>query len=240
MSLLELRGVGKSHRDGARERVVLREVSLELDAGELVVVWGLRRSGRSTLLRVACGIEPPDVGVVLFDGRDLAHDGERVLGDGIGYCQKVFRSSEDGRVVDEVMVGLLVRGVPSATARSRASAALERTGSERYAGLRVGELDAAEAVRVALARTLALRPRVLMIDEPVNGVDLMERDSILSLLRSLADEGIAVLASTGESTSLAGADRALSLGEGELRSSPLPELAPVVALRAPAMRQASR
>lgn len=239
MSLLALKGVGKRYADGLRERVALRDVSLELEAGELAVVWGLRRSGRSTLLRVACGIEAPSSGVVLFDGRNLSEDGEGVLGGGIGYCRKTFRSSEGRTVLDEVMVALLARGVPAAAARSRASTALERTGAERCGGLRLGELDSAEAVRVALARTLAVRPRMLAIDEPVNGVDLMERDSILSLLRSLTDEGIAVLASTGESTGLAGADRALSLSEGELRSGPAPELAPVLALRPSAVRQAS-
>jgi len=68
MSLLALEGVGKRYRDGARERIALREVSLALEAGELAAVWGLRRSGRSTLLRVAAGIEQPDEGVVRFDG----------------------------------------------------------------------------------------------------------------------------------------------------------------------------
>jgi ABC-type sugar transport system ATPase subunit len=239
MSLLALKGVSKRYADGPRERMVLREISLELEAGELSVVWGLRRSGRSTLLRIACGIEVPDAGTVRFDGRDLAEEGEGVLGSGIGYCQKTFRSAEGRAVLDEAMVGLLARGVPPAAARARATTALERAGAEQSAGLRLGELDYAEAVRVALARTLALRPRLLVIDEPVNGVELSERDGILSLLRSIADEGIAVLASTGESTSLAGADRALSLGEGELRSAPAPELAPVLALRPSAARQAN-
>ena len=68
-------------------------------------------------------------------------------------------------------------------------------------------LDEGESVRVAIARTLALEPALLVIDEPIRGVDLLERDGILALLRSLADEGIAVLASTAESTGLAGADR---------------------------------
>ncbi|HEV2973482.1 MAG TPA: ATP-binding cassette domain-containing protein [Solirubrobacteraceae bacterium] len=240
MSLLSLQGVNKRYTDGPRERVVLRDASLDVEAGELVVVWGLRRSGRSTLLRVASGIEAPDSGLVLFDGRDLAEDGEDVLGGGIGYCRKTLRSNEGATALDEIMVGLLARGVAPAAARSRARSALERTGAEHCDGARLGHLDSAEAVRVALARTLALRPRLLVIDEPVNGIDLMERDGILLLLRSLADQGMAVLASAGEPTALTGADRAVSLGAGELRAGPQPELAPVVALRrSPARRQIS-
>jgi ABC-type Mn2+/Zn2+ transport system ATPase subunit len=97
------------------------------------------------------------------------------------------------------------------------------------------ELDGAEGVRVALAQALVLEPALLVIDEPTVGVDLLERDPILALLRALADEGIAVLASTGEAAGCSGADRALSLSAGELHGSTEPELAPVVPLR----RQAS-
>ena len=80
MSLLELQRVAKRYRDGQLERVVLREVSLRIDDGELAIVWGLRGCGRSTLLRVAAGIEAPDAGAVSFDGHDLAGDGDDVLG----------------------------------------------------------------------------------------------------------------------------------------------------------------
>jgi ABC-type multidrug transport system ATPase subunit len=238
MSLLALKGVGKRYGEGSRERVVLRDVSLEMAPGELAVVWGLRRSGRSTLLRVAAGIEAPDAGVVRFEGRDLAHDSERVLGAGIGYCQRTSRPAEGQTVLDETTVALLARGVSPPAARTRARLALERTGSDAYAQMRLGELDCGEAVRVALARTLALGPRLLVVDEPVKGVDLLERDGILLLLRSLAADGIGVLASVGESTGLAGADRTFALGDGELRTGPTPELAPVVALRRSA-RQAA-
>ena len=239
MSLLELEGVHKRYTDESGERLVLRDVSLRADPGELVVVWGLRRSGRSTLLRVAAGIEPPDGGVVRFDGHDLAARGERLLGGGIGYCQKTLRFTDGQSALDHAMVGLLSRWVSPAAARSRALRALERTGAERCAEMTQRELSSAEAVRVALARTLALKPRLVMIDEPVKGVELIDRDPILSLLRSLADEGVAILASTGESTGLSEADRGLVLGDGELRGAPAARLTPVLPLRRGGERRAS-
>jgi predicted ABC-type transport system involved in lysophospholipase L1 biosynthesis ATPase subunit len=239
MTLLALEHVGKRCKDGTHERAVLREVSFELDSGELAVVWGLRRSGRSTLLRVAAGIEAPDTGLVRFQGQDLAGTGEEVLGDGIGYVQRTFPSADGRAALELVVVSLLAQGIPLAQARVRAREALERVGAERCATLRAGELDSAETVRVALARALAPRPRLLVVDEPTKGVDLLERDGILLLLRSLADEGLAVLASARESTALSGADRALALSEGELRGSATPELAPVLELRRAVGRQAS-
>lgn len=230
MSLLALEGVFK--RDEQRpDRVVLRDVSLELDAGELAVVWGLRCSGRSTLMRVAAGIEPPDEGVVRFDGHDLARHGERLLGHSLGYCHKTLGFADGQTALDHAMVGLLSRWMPTGEARARALRALERTGAEHCARMSRRELSAAECIRVALARTLALAPRLVVIDEPVKGVELTDRDSILALLRSLACEGLTVLASTGESTGLWQADRAMVIGSGELRSSEPADLAPVVPLQ---------
>jgi ABC-type sugar transport system ATPase subunit len=231
MTLLELDRVTRHARQGTRERVVLREVSLRLERGELLAIWGARRSGRSTLLRVAAGVDPPDKGVVRFAGRPLHAPGSDVLGSGIGYCQRTLRGSEAREVLDELMLAQLARGVPRSGAREKARAALERTGAERCAAHSVSELDSAETVRVAIARALTLSPSLLVIDEPTKGVDLLERDSILALLRSLANEGIAVLMSAGEATALSGADRALSLADGELRGSVAPELAEVVPLR---------
>lgn len=239
MTLLALEAVTKRYGGASRERIVLREVSLEVEAGELVAVWGLKGSGRSTLLRVAAGIESADGGVVRFEGRNVAEHGEDLLGGRIGYCERTFRCVEGQGVLDHVIVGLLAGGVFPRQARLRARSALERAGAERYAGQRLSALDVGESVRVAIARTLALEPALLVIDEPTRGVDLLERDGILELLRSLADEGVAVLASTAEATGLAGADRALALNEGELRGAPPAELASVLPLRRPALRRAT-
>jgi ABC-type ATPase involved in cell division len=231
VSLLALEQVRKRYGDATRGRLLLENLSLEIEPGELAAVWGLRRSGRSTLLRVAAGIERPDSGLVRFEGRDLADCDEDVLGEGIGYVQKTLRGAEAQSAVEEVMLCLLARGVSLSTARARACAALERTGAAQFAALAPRELDEAESVRVGIARTIVLGPRLLVIDEPVKGIGVLERDGVLLLLRSLADDGMAVLASAGESTGLSGADRALVLSDGKLRGSPRPELAPVLPLR---------
>ena len=229
-ALLELERVGKRYAQGRSERVVLDEVSLSVERGELVAIWGMRRSGRSTLLRIAAGVEPPDAGVVRFAGRDLSARSGEALGHGIGYCKRALRHGEGRVVLEELMLGPLARGVGSSTASARARAALARTGVAGCAGHGVGELDGAEAVRVSLARALVLDPSLLVIDEPVTGVDLLARDDVLSLLRSLADEGIAVLMTVGEATGLSGADRALRIGGGGLGGSVTPELAQVLPL----------
>jgi putative ABC transport system ATP-binding protein len=222
MSLLEIRRVSKARSRGSRRIEVLRDVSLELDAGEFVAVWGQRHSGRSTLLRVAAGIDLPDTGAVHFDGTEL-RPGATELGRGVGYCHVRLSVPTERAVTDTVRAGLLARGVAAPIAYSSAHKALERVGIERSGELVMGDLDGAEAVRVAIACALVLGPRVLVIDEPTKGVDLLERDKILLLVRSLANEGIAVLISDGDGSALSDADRSLTLADGELRGKATPE-----------------
>ena len=166
-----------------------------------------------------------------LDGDDLnGRGGERLRGQ-IRYCRKTYRATEGQLVVDRLITTQLTRGIRGPAARARAHDALERASAAHCATMRPGELDIAETVLVGIARALVHRPRLLVIDEPTLGVDLFERDRILSLLRSLADDGIAVLMSVGETTCLAGADRALSLADGELHGELAPpELAPVILL----------
>lgn len=235
MSLLALEGVHKRFRDHDRERQVLTDVTLEIDPGELVGVWGPRRSGRTTLLRIAAGLQAPDAGTVRFEGRDLANGHESALGAGIGYVRKTLRANEEQGVLAQVAAALLARGVPVDEARSGAREALARAGAGELTAMRVGELGGAEAMRVALARTLALSPALLVIDEPTVNVELAERDGILTLLREIARAGTAVLASSSAPEELAGFGRVLSLSEGRLRGPRSGTLAPVVALRARGM-----
>ena len=240
MSLLELERVSKryGHRQG--QRVALREVSLQIDTGELVAVWGRRRSGRSTLLRLAAGVEAPDEGVVRFAGRDLAAGGVEGCGGGVSFC----RSVHFVRVRVASFSTCCWYGCSRAASRpprrwGRHAAHWSGSAWSAARGLSPEELDEAEAVRVAIARSLACSPRLLVIDEPTKGVELLERDRILLLLRSLANEGIAVLMSVGEASCLAGVDRALTIGDGELHGRPNSELAPVLPLRRPAAGRVS-
>jgi ABC-type multidrug transport system ATPase subunit len=240
MALLELDHVSKRYRRGSRERLALGDVSLAVEAGELVSVWGMRGSGRSTLLRVAAGIELPDSGVVRFDGRTLFDGRRRLPSREIGFCLRALRPAEGRVVLEHATTGLLARGVRESVARERAREALRRTGVEECEMLEPAELSGGEAVRVAIARALAPGPRLLIVDEPTAGVEVEERDRLLALLRSLANEGIAVLASAGElSAGLAGADRALALRAGELHGESRAELATVVELHGPSVWRAT-
>jgi putative ABC transport system ATP-binding protein len=230
MALLEFDRVSKRYGRGAREQAVLRDLSLQIYAGEVMAIWGMRGSGRSTLIHLAAGVLHPSAGVVRFDGHDLATRRGHDLGGGIGFCQRTFRTTGDLRVKDQLIYNLRARGTPARDAEARTWRALERAGADRLASLTLADLDGTETARVMIARALILDPALLLIDEPLIGVDLLERDRILDLLRSLADEGIAVLTCNGDTAAFRGCDRALSLREGQLGGDPTPKLAPVLSL----------
>jgi ABC-type sugar transport system ATPase subunit len=231
MSLLSIQRVTKRYRRGRLERVAIRDVSLDIEPGELVGVWGTRRSGRSTLLRLAAGIEAPDEGAIEFEGTDLAGSRNRVLGRRIGYCQTGVAPAPRGLVVEHVAAGLLAQRSSPKQARRRGQEMLFRVGADRCGRLECHELDGAELARVAIATALLTAPALLVIDEPTAGVDQLERDPLLALLRSIANEGTAVLLSTGDAQGLSGVDRALTIDNGELRGDAKPEQAHVVPIR---------
>jgi ABC-type multidrug transport system ATPase subunit len=231
MSLLSIEHVRLFDRESPG-RLLLEDVCLELHAGELVAIWGKRRSGRSSLLHIACGLAQPDEGVVRFEGRELR--GPSAIGAGIAYCSAGFHVGEAWPVERELVEVQLARGVPRRQARRQAHAALERTGAQQLAGRLLRTLRGAERIRTMLALALTSAPRLLLVDDVVTGVELVERTAILRLLRSLADDGLAVLTSTDETPALAGADRALTLSEGRLNGRLAPAFAEVVELRASA------
>jgi ABC-type multidrug transport system ATPase subunit len=230
VSALELDRVGRHYGRAPHQRTVLQDLTLQIEPGELVAIWGLRRSGRTTLLRVAAGIEPSDSGTVCYDGHNLARN-PALLGIEIAYCpREPALLGANTSMLDALTYPQLARGTARHPARVRATEALERTGARSCATRRQHELDAAEQTRVTLARALVLEPALLIIDEPLTGVDLLERDPILTLLRTLADEDTAILMSAGDAPCLAGADRALTLSHGQLHGHSTPRQAEVIPL----------
>lgn len=234
MSLLRLAHVSKSFRRGRREQRALRDVSLELGAGEIVGVWGPRFSGRTTLLRVAAGLEAADAGRVLFDDVDVAAHPEGALRRRVAYCHTSFAPAHAELVVEHVAVPLLARGTRIDRACTRAQAMLDRVGAGGCAELRPHELAQGELVRVVLARALLQQPELLLIDEPASGLDLLEREELLTTLHVVAkDERVAVLMTASDVAGLAGADRVLALADGELHGDAVPHAAEVVPFKRP-------
>ena len=234
MSLLVLDSVSKRFPRGARgrEQLVLRGVSLEVASGDVVAVWGRRRSGRSTLLRVAGGIEPPSDGVVRFAGGDLRRSPMLGVPRGIGYCTTSFTRMLGETVVEHVAAPLLGHDVSVLQAEVRAYEALRRVGAERCAALDPDGLDHSEAVCVGIARALVAEPSCCWwTSRRADSTRPQPRRDPRAAALACGSERIAVLVTVDEATALAGADRALTLDGGELRGATASVTAAVVPLR---------
>jgi ABC-type lipoprotein export system ATPase subunit len=243
--LLSFANVGKRFPDGGREITVLEGVSFEVDAGVFVGLYGPRRSGKSTLLRIAAGIERPDTGTVRYKGRAL----EGMSGAQRGRLLRhelAFMASGDWRphsgesVVDHVAMSLGSEGITVRDARRRALGSLERVGvSATCAEEPAGSLSLAERTLVMLARAIVHEPRVLLVDEPAVMPSLGDRSRFYMLLRELAREReMALLVVSEEMGALQGAGLMMSISGGEVCTTA--EQGTVVALPRRRTRAAER
>lgn len=231
MSLLALEAVSKRYVDSRRTTVALDAVSLAVEPAELVSVWGARGSGRTTLLRIAAGLEQPDSGTVRFDGIDLTAGSEVATAAGLAYVQPRLLGPQRQNLLDRLMYALVAGGRSRSAARERALEALEYVGVGGCEQVSVAELTVTESVRVGIAQALLFEPKLIVADDPTATVPMIERDGILVLLRAVADSGVAVLMTAGEAIGLSGVDRALTIGCGRIHANVAAKRATVIPLR---------
>jgi ABC-type lipoprotein export system ATPase subunit len=224
--LISFQNVSKRFPDGGRQITVLDEVSLTIEAGISVGVYGNRRSGKSTLLRMAAGIVLPDTGIVRFAGKDMstmsAGERGRLLRDDIA-----FMSSDDWRahpgesVLDHVATSLGSEGLTMREARRRAVQILDQVGiGAAGAQEAAASLSLTDRTHAMLARSLAREPRLLVLDEPALMPNLGDRDRFYALLRSAARErDMALLVASEEMAALQGVGVLMSIADGELCST---------------------
>lgn len=224
MSLLAFEHVTKRRLDGRRELMVLEDVCFEVDVGDYIGLWGMRRSGKSTLLRIAAGFESPDDGRVLFDGEDLtALSGdaraEVLRARGIGLATADWRPSVSQEVIEYVATALLPDLLSLRQGRGIALEHLEWMGVLNCAHMRTDRLSIGEAMRVSLAQALAREPRLLLVDEPAALPSPTERHELYDLLTSLGrSSGLAVLVASEDVGIVRRARRKMTIGSGALRS----------------------
>jgi putative ABC transport system ATP-binding protein len=225
MALLSFEQVSKRYLDlGVHEHVVLDGVSFDIEAGTSAGIWGPRRSGKSTLLRIAAGIELPDAGVVRFEGRDITmlsdRERARLVRTKIGLAPSNWRETRNVRVVEHVALPLLSGGASMREACVKARGALERVGATSRADAAIFELSPGERTRVAIARALVREPALLLVDEPALTPSPTERDELYALLRSLGDErGLTLLVVSEDLAAIRTARQAMTISDGTLRSS---------------------
>jgi len=218
-ALLTARGLCKSYRSGERLLPVLRDCEVALDAGASLAVVGPSGSGKSTLLAGLAGLEEPDAGSVQVDGEDLFAMRPGALaafrGRRIGFVFQSYRLLPALSAEENVRVPLELAGAEDAAERARDW--LERVGLAARRAHRPSRLSGGEQQRVALARALAVRPALILADEPTGNLDRDTGAAMCDLLFALCGEARAALLYVTHDEELARrADRARSMRDGRL------------------------
>jgi len=227
--MLEIEDVTKSY-DGVTK--ALSGVRLTLTRGEIVCLVGPSGCGKTTLLRVVAGLEQADSGQVLLDGVDLST--QPVHARGFGLMFQEFALFPDKSVAQNVAFGLRMAGTASDETRARVEEMLALVNLAGYGDRSIFQLSGGERQRVALARSLAPRPRLLMLDEPLGSLDRALRESLMDELRAILKRlGLTALYVThDQQEALAVADRVVVMNRGVFAQVGAPReiyLAPVSA-----------
>ncbi|GAB2912248.1 ABC transporter ATP-binding protein [Nonomuraea fastidiosa] len=222
--LVEVEGLRKVYRTGPKEVVALREVSFAVYPGELVALRGRSGSGKTTLLNQIGGLDKPDAGRVVVDGREITAMSEdellQVRRDVVGFVFQSFGLIPVLSAAENVGVPMRLLRVPAAEREERVRVLLALVGLEQHVNQRPYELSGGQRQRVAIARALANRPRLLVADEPTGQLDSQTGRQIMELLRALVrSEGVTALVATHDPSLMTVADRVLEISDGVVREA---------------------
>ena len=220
-TVLELKQICKSFRQGSQKLDVLTGVDLEIKSGEIVALIGPSGSGKSTLLQIAGLLETPSSGEIYLNRQNCSKlgDGLRTLlrRDFLGFVYQYHNLLPDFSAEENVMLPQLIAGRKAKAARERAAWLLERLNLGSRLKHRPAEMSGGEQQRVAIARALANAPKLLLADEPTGNLDPKTSDVVFAeLLNIVKETGLSALIATHHMELASAMDRKVRLEDGRL------------------------
>ncbi len=218
---IEVTALNKRYRVGTQDIHVLRDLDLAVDAGEMVAIVGASGVGKSTLLHLLGGLDRPESGQVLVQGRDLAAmpDDELVAfrNTQVGFVFQFHHLLPEFSAIENAEMPMRIARRPALEARSAAQSLLERVGLGERLDHRPPMLSGGEQQRVAVARALVMAPALILADEPTGDLDERTGDTLHELFRAMHRErGLTSVIATHNSRLAAACDRILRLENGRL------------------------
>ena len=207
--------------DAGRVRV-LDGVSLAVQAGEVVALWGASGSGKSTLLHLLGGLDMPDSGELAVCGLDPGNEAHRLQlrRKHLGFVFQLHNLIPDLTLEENLRVPALAAGAPAAATKARIRELAESVGIGHRLDHRIQDISGGERQRTAICRALMNSPQLLLADEPTGSLDETTADTVFGLLRNLAKErGVTVVLATHERRFAEQCDRLLHVRQGRIQST---------------------
>jgi len=221
-SYIRVKGVSKSFQIGAEILQVLKDITLEIQAKEMISIVGASGAGKSTLLHLLGALDRPSLGSIYYDDVDIfqLRDGELASfrNRHIGFVFQFHHLLPEFTALENVMMPLLIGRVPRAVAVAKAEVALQSVGLQARLEHKPGELSGGEQQRVAIARAIVNAPTVVFADEPTGNLDTKTGDTISEVLHQLNHEkGMTIVLVTHNEKLAHAADKIIHLTDGEIR-----------------------
>ena len=220
--MLNLEGVYKSFTHQGNDIEVLRGVDLIVKQGDSLAVTGASGVGKSTLLNIMGSLDPPTEGVVTFDGKNVYQMDEEVLSSfrnrEIGFVFQFHHLLPEFSAIENAMMPALIARHPRKKSAEMAREVLEKVGLGKRLTHRAGELSGGEQQRVAIARSLTMKPKLILADEPTGNLDWATGKEIADLmLRLNREEGVAMVIATHNSRLAERMSRHMEIVNGQIQ-----------------------
>lgn len=214
--MIRLQNIGKIYKKSGIETVALRDVTLEIDRGEMLAIMGTSGSGKSTLLNIIGGMDSPTSGTYMFNDIEVSalkssglHEFRK---EHVGFIFQNFELMPQYTVYENVEMPLLVRGVKDK--KKRVMDVLEKVGLAEMHNKKAAQLSGGQQQRCAIARAIAMETDLILADEPTGALDSKTSGEIMDLLESIHDEDHTILIVTHDERVAARAERIIRIEDG--------------------------
>ncbi|WP_028518950.1 ABC transporter ATP-binding protein [Ruminococcus flavefaciens] len=220
-NIIEIKGICKSFGEKDNRIQVLNNVSLTVIKGEFISLMGASGSGKSTLLYLIDGMDTPDSGEIILDGRDISnmHDKEfsKLRREGMGFVFQFFNLVQNLTVEDNILLPLVMDGKSPKKYRERLDSILDTVGLSDKRKSYPNQLSGGQQQRCAIARAVIYEPKILLADEPTGNLDSKSGTEIMELFSRInKDKGITILMVTHSVECAKYSDRLIQLSDGQI------------------------
>jgi len=219
-AVIELKNITKTYRLGDEVLNALDSVDCVIERGEFVAITGPSGSGKSTLANIIGGLDKPSEGTVMIDGEDLSHVRDKQLSDyrnhHIGFIFQSFNLQGTQTALENVMLPLVFSKLKPKDRKARAKECLEAVGLGDRLKHQPNQLSGGQRQRVAIARALAVKPSIILADEPTGNLDSARGEEIMKLLKDLNKQGITLIVITHDMSIAKQAGRVIQIKDGHM------------------------